>query len=83
MLFKNHRSRPYRHLPLLLPFIGTAFFIWLAENIATWAGAWIYPSQQNGWELVSIQKLVAWFLLMIISVVLVTFVYPPRPYKKA
>lgn len=82
MLFKNHRSRPYRHLPLLLPFIGTAFFIWLAENIATWAGAWIYPSQQNGWELVSIQKLVAWFLLMIISVVLVTFVYPPRPYKK-
>ncbi len=24
-------------------------------------------------------KLVAWFLLMMISVVLVTFVYPPRP----
>ena len=82
MLFKNHRSRPYRLLPLLLPFIGTAFFIWLAENIATWAGAWIYPSQQDGWELVSIQKLIAWFLLMMISVVLVTFVYPPRPHQK-
>lgn len=81
MFFKNHRSRPYRRLPLLLAFIGTAFFIWVAENIATWAGAWIYPSQQSGWELVSIQKLVAWFLLMIISVVLVTFVYPPRPLE--
>ncbi|MGX6450625.1 DUF817 domain-containing protein [Brevibacterium paucivorans] len=83
MLFKNHRSRPYRRLPLLVPFVGTAFFIWLAENIATWAGAWIYPAQQDGWELVSIQKLIAWFLLMIISVVLVTFVYPPRPHRQA
>jgi hypothetical protein len=28
---------------------------------------------------VSPQKLIAWFLLMIISVVMVTWVYPPRP----
>ncbi|WP_025134886.1 DUF817 domain-containing protein [Leucobacter sp. PH1c] len=64
--------------PLLLVFLGVAVFIWLAENIATWGGAWLYPHQEGGWELVSPQKLIAWFLLMIISVVMVTWVYPPR-----
>lgn len=59
-------------------FIGVAFFIWLAENIGTITGAWLYPGQVDGWELVSLSKLSSWFLLMIISVVLVTFVYPPR-----
>lgn len=65
-------------VPLLLVFVGVAVFIWLAENIGTWAGAWLYPHQEGGWELVSPQKLIAWFLLMIISVVMVTWVYPPR-----
>ncbi len=64
-------------VPLLLVFAGVALFIWIAENIATWGGAWLYPNQEAGWELVSPQKLVAWFLLMIISVVMVTWVYPP------
>ncbi|RZT68304.1 DUF817 domain-containing protein [Leucobacter luti] len=70
-------------VPLLLVFGGVAVFIWIAENIATWAGAWLYPHQEGGWELVSPQKLVAWFLLMIISVVMVTWVYPPRDIAAA
>lgn len=70
-------------LPLLLVFAGVAVFIWLAENIATWAGAWAYPNQVAGWEPVSPSKLISWFLLMIISVVLVTWVYPPRPTASA
>ncbi len=65
-------------VPLLLVFIGVALFIWLAENIGTWGGAWLYPGQEDGWVMVSPQKLIAWFLLMIISVVMVTWVYPPR-----
>lgn len=65
-------------MPILVAFLLVALFIWLAENIATAAGAWIYPHQETGWELVPLTKLVAWFLLMMISVVLVTFVYPPR-----
>ena len=65
-------------MPLLLGFTLVAFFIWLAENIATWAGAWAYPDQVNGWQMVSVSKLVSWFLLMIISVVLVTWVYKPQ-----
>jgi uncharacterized membrane protein YoaT (DUF817 family) len=66
-------------MPLLAAFAGVAVFIYLAENIATWAGAWAYPDQLDGWQPVSITKLVSWFLLMIISVVLVAWVYPPRP----
>lgn len=79
MHFRNHRDQPYRRMPILVSFIGVAFFIWVAENIGTYTGSWIYPHQSDGWELVSISKLVAWFLLMIISVVLVTFVYRPQP----
>lgn len=70
--------RAVLRLPLLAVFAGVALFIWIAENIATWGGAWLYPHQEGGWEFVSPQKLVAWFLLMIISVVMVTWVYPPR-----
>lgn len=66
-------------LPVLAVFAGVALFIWLAENIGTWGGAWLYPHQEGGWEMVSPQKLIAWFLLMIISVVMVTWVYRPRP----
>lgn len=77
VMYARIRLRVLR-LPLLLVFAGVAFFIWLAENIGTWAGAWAYPDQLDGWQPVSISKLGSWFLLMIISVVLVTWVYPPR-----
>ena len=77
MYFRNWRVRV--RAPQLLIFAGMALFIWIAENIATWSGAWLYPHQEAGWELVSPQKLVSWFLLMIISVVMVTWVYPPKP----
>lgn len=70
-------------VPLVLVFVGVALFIWFAENIATWGGAWLYPHQEGDWELVSPQKLIAWFLLMIISVVMVTWVYPPREVDAA
>lgn len=73
-----HVWRSTLRAPLLAVFVGVAIFIWAAENIATWAGAWLYPHQADGWEPVSPQKIVAWFLLMIISVVMVTWVYPPR-----
>lgn len=65
-------------LPLLAVFGGVAVFIYLAENIGTWAGAWAYPDQAAGWQPVSLSKLSSWFLLMIISVVLVAWVYPPQ-----
>jgi uncharacterized membrane protein YoaT (DUF817 family) len=66
-------------MPILIGFALVAAFIWLAENIATWSNAWAYPNQVDGWQLVSPSKLVSWLLLMIISVVLVTWVYRPLP----
>jgi uncharacterized membrane protein YoaT (DUF817 family) len=77
MHVKLYRAR-FR-MPILASFFGVAFFIWLAENIGTFANAWQYPDQADGWQIVSIAKLSSWFLLMIISVVLVAWVYPPRP----
>lgn len=63
--------RVHRRMPLLLAALLTAMFIWFAENIGTFASAWLYPHQRNGWMLVSLAKLNAWFLLMIISYTMV------------
>lgn len=65
-------------MPLLLAFLLVATFIWIAENVATWSSVWLYPNQVREWTHVSPAKLGSWFLLMIISVVLVTLVHPPR-----
>lgn len=73
-----HVHRRTLRMPVLVAFVLVAFFIWIAENIGTATGAWLYPSQTESWHLVPLTKLVAWFLLMMISVVLVTVVYPPK-----
>lgn len=65
-------------MPLLLAFGLVAVLIWVAENVATFGGAWAYPDQVAAWQAVTPAKIVSWFLLMMISVVLVTWVYPPR-----
>ena len=69
--------RVERRMPLLLGFLLVALFIWLGENIGTFSNAWLYPGQAGGWTAVSPAKLGAWFLLMIISFVLVSLVHRP------
>lgn len=71
--------RRHIRMPLVVAFLLVSFFIWIAENLGTWSHAWRYPAQAEGWQPVSPAKLASWFLLMIISVVLVTWIYPPRP----
>jgi uncharacterized membrane protein YoaT (DUF817 family) len=68
----------HRSMPLLLGWFLVALFIWFAENIATFANAWNYPDQADGWRMVSPMKMAAWYLLMIISFVLVSLVTPIR-----
>lgn len=65
-------------MPLLLGYFLVALFIWFAENLGTFGRAWIYPGQEAGWEMVSLAKLGSWYLLMIISVVLVSLVHRPE-----
>lgn len=64
-------DRQHRRMPLLIGFILVAFFLWLAENLATFAKAWVYPNQENGWQLIGVEKWTAWFLLMQLSFVLI------------
>ncbi|MDB5587072.1 MAG: hypothetical protein JWP26_2042 [Devosia sp.] len=79
----HYRVLRYRFsMPILLAFLLVALFIWIAENIGTWSHAWIYPNQQDGWALVSWEKLGSWYLLMTISVVLVTAVHRPQPLAR-
>lgn len=58
-------------MPLSLSFVLIGFFIWVAENISTFLGAWTYPGQEKMWRLVHIGKLSSWFLLVVISVIIV------------
>lgn len=58
-------------MPLSLSFILIGFFVWVAENIATFFGAWTYPNQSETWHLVGIGKLSSWLLLVIVSFLIV------------
>ncbi len=66
--------RVQRQMPILLGWFLVAGFIWFAENISTFANAWVYPDQQLSWAMVSPTKLGAWYLLMYISFMLVAAV---------
>lgn len=70
-------QRP-RAMPLVASFLGLGFFIWVGENLATFLGAWAYPNQLQGWQLVHLQKINSWFLLGIISFMLVAELNRPR-----
>jgi len=65
-------------MPLLVGFGLVALFIWGAENIGTFTAVWVYPHQKAAWQLVRFGKYGSWFLLMIISFILVSFVNLPR-----
>ena len=71
--------RSWRSMPLLLGLLLVALFIWFAENLGTFAGGWIYPSQAHGWTPVGFGKFGSWFLLMLISYVMVSTIDRPRP----
>lgn len=75
--------RFWHRMPILLSFFLVSIFIWIGENIGTWSRAWVYPDQVDGWTMVSFGKLGSWYLLMTISVVLVTLVNRPRPFEGA
>lgn len=66
--------RPYdreRRMPLLLGFVLTGFFIWLAENISTFFGVWKYPDQLGAWSAVHIGKWSSWSLLVLMTFTIV------------
>jgi uncharacterized membrane protein YoaT (DUF817 family) len=69
-------------IPLLLGLLFVAVFIWIAENIATFTRTWLYPDQMLGWHLVSVQKIGSWFLLMMISFILIDLLHSLRRQRR-
>lgn len=58
-------------LPMLPVLLILAFLIWIAENISTFYQIWLYPSQVDAWHMVGWGKLGSWYLLLLLSLVLV------------
>lgn len=56
-------------MPLALSFVLIGFFIWIAENIATYFGAWKYPNQTDALSLVHVGKVSSWLLLVIVYII--------------
>lgn len=66
-------TKARRMMPLPVAFVLIAFFIWIAENISTYLGAWKYPDQIHVWNVVSTSKITSWFLMVIISFIIVAY----------
>ncbi len=64
------RGNTYQ-MPIILAYFLIGFFVWIAENIATFFKAWHYPYQKEAWSLVDLGKLSSWFLLVIVSFLIV------------
>lgn len=64
------RNKVYK-MPIVVSFFLIGFFIWIAENIATFFGAWSYPNQEVSWSIVHFGKISSWFLLVVISIMIV------------
>jgi len=75
--FTVTNARRFMHMNLA--FLLIAFFIWIAENISTYLGAWQYPNQVHTWNIVSTGKITSWFLMVIISFILVAYL---KHFKK-
>lgn len=73
--------RVERKMPLVISFLLIGFFIWIAENIGTFFGAWVYPHQAQRWAIVGPAKISSWMLLVIISFIIVASlkeIFPKR-----
>ncbi|WP_323785166.1 DUF817 domain-containing protein [Thalassovita sp.] len=69
-------------MPLPLAAFFSSFFLWLAENIGTLTGTWLYAGQ-NPFDRVSFAKMGSWYLLLYVSFVTVTLVFRRVLHRRA
>ena len=60
-------------MPLPVAAFLSALALWVAENVGTATGTWIYSGQISG-QMVSFAKLGSWYLLLYVAFVTVTLV---------
>lgn len=58
-------------MPLALSFGLIGFFVWVGENLCTYLGAWLYPHQLDGWEMVGAGKIVSWSMMVMVAFALI------------
>jgi uncharacterized membrane protein YoaT (DUF817 family) len=58
-------------MPLPVSFVLIGFFVWVGENISTYLGAWVYPHQVNGWQLVDSSKILSWSIMVMVAFVII------------
>lgn len=61
-------------MPLPLAAFLAAFFLWIAENVGTSTGTWVYAGQSM-LDMVNIAKMGSWYLLLYVSFATVTLVF--------
>lgn len=84
VLYGRCRARIWgQKIPIIACFGAVAVLLYVAENIGSLSGTWLYPNQQGDWRPVHIGKLGAWFLLMIVSFALVRLVAEPDNPSRA
>jgi uncharacterized membrane protein YoaT (DUF817 family) len=66
-------DRAHRWMPMPLAGILSAVALWVAENVGTMTGTWLYTGQARG-EWVGFAKLGSWYLLLWVAFVTVTLV---------
>ncbi len=71
-VFYTITTKEYK-MPIIISFVLIGFFVWIAENMATFYGAWKYPGQIHEWNMVSFHKITSWFLLVIICFIVVAY----------
>ena len=55
----------------------SSFFLWLAENIGTLTGTWVYAGKHIS-SFANLSKMGSWYLLLYVAFIQVTFVVRPR-----
>lgn len=63
-------------VPFLLILISIGILLWVAENIGTYYAVWHYPHQTNLWQIVSPQKIISWYLLILTALAIIYKLYP-------
>lgn len=70
--------RRWLWMPLPVAAFLSSFFLWIAENIGTATGTWLYTGQ-SAFEMVRFAKMGAWYLLLYVSFATVTLVVKVTP----
>lgn len=68
-------------MPLPVAALLSSFALWVAENVGTATGTWLYSGQMPG-EWVSFAKLGSWYLLLYVAFVTVTVVVRSALFPK-